>query len=265
MSSDDAPSEPSSEAREHFDEGEEAAPRGVRAMAIVRWLLVAMMAAAALASFLYVFGDSREAQGDLKAQVYYCPMHPAVVQDHPGECPICSMSLVPRPSASPANPSATERAHTHARQDATAADASTAGGTTGAPAAPAGVTSVDLSSERIQLIGMRTARAVRAPIASQLRSVGYVAPTESGLASVQTRFAGWIQELHVRETGQPVKRGQLLARVYSPELLAAQQELVIAKRWSPRRCSRARTADWPCWAWIRARSRRSSAPGSCIA
>jgi Cu(I)/Ag(I) efflux system membrane fusion protein len=245
MSSDDAPSEPSSEAREHFDEGEEAAPRGVRAMAIVRWLLVAMMAAAASASFLYVFGDSREAQGDLKAQVYYCPMHPAVVQDHPGECPICSMSLVPRPSASPANPSATERAHPHARQDATAADASTASGTTGAPAAPAGVTSVDLSSERIQLIGMRTARAVRAPIASQLRSVGYVAPTESGLASVQTRFAGWIQELHVRETGQPVKRGQLLARVYSPELLAAQQELVNAKRWSSAAGGAAGTAGAP--------------------
>jgi Cu(I)/Ag(I) efflux system membrane fusion protein len=298
MKQDDAPSDLAPEATEHFEEGEEAPPPGVRIMAIVRWLLVALMAGAALASFLYVFGDSGEAQGDPNAPVYYCPMHPSVVQDHPGECPICSMSLVlkeqSKSSAQPKAPASDAKAptgghagHRHEASDVYycpmhpeetspgpdgrcpicgmklekkpgATSASTpergrkaaegqhrpipgpakdemrgmtdASGSAGAP--PADVVGVDLSTERIQLIGMRTARVVHAPLTSELRTVGYVVPTESGFATVQTRFSGWIQELHVRETGQPVKRGQLLARVYSPELLAAQQELLNAKRWT---------------------------------
>jgi membrane fusion protein, copper/silver efflux system len=228
------PAGPDPQPDERFEEGEEAPPPGVRIMAIVRWSLVAAMASAALASFVYVFADPGAAQVNPSSPVYYCPMHPSVVQDHPGQCPICSMSLVrkepPKDAPAPKRAGLAD-AGTDATSVRPAAREKHGSAEAHAHALPPEVVPLDLSEQRVQLIGMRTARVVRAPVAPQLRTVGYVAPTESGLASVQTRFSGWIQELHVRETGQPVKRGQLLARAYSPELLAAQQELLNAKRW----------------------------------
>src|SRR5579872_7466011 len=88
-----------------------AVPRGVRAMAGVRWALVALMAVAAATSILSYPGLRARAGGaaDAGVTIYTCPMHPQVAQDHPGECPICGMTLVPRVRGggkSPAAPSA---------------------------------------------------------------------------------------------------------------------------------------------------------------
>lgn len=211
---------------EHFEEGAETAPPGARVMAIVRWLLVLAMAAAAVASILYVYGNTGHAEGHPSTQ-YYCPMHPSVVQDHPGDCPICSMTLVPREHAEvPTQKPATASRAEHRHEANVAADAATP-----APQV-AGLTPVEIPAQRVQLIGMRTAPVTRTTLPAELKAVGYVAATESGLAVVQTRFAGWIEELLVAETGQQVQKGQLLARVYSPELFAAQQELLNARRWS---------------------------------
>jgi Cu(I)/Ag(I) efflux system membrane fusion protein len=78
----------------------EAPPPGVHTMAIVRWILIAVMAVVAALSVTYSFGlVSSEAAGATSVQ-YYCPMHPQVVQDHPGECPICSMTLVKKEGGS---------------------------------------------------------------------------------------------------------------------------------------------------------------------
>ncbi len=89
-------------------ESEAKAPPGVGAASFVRWVLVAVMAVVAIASVLYARGPSAHdgagrapdahvgsnPAGGSKATRYYCPMHPSIVQDHPGECPICSMTLV---------------------------------------------------------------------------------------------------------------------------------------------------------------------------
>ena len=73
-------------------------PRGVRTMAIVRWVLVLVTAVVATGSILSYAGvHIGGAKSAASGQIYYCPMHPSVVQDHPGECPICSMTLVPKP------------------------------------------------------------------------------------------------------------------------------------------------------------------------
>jgi multidrug efflux pump subunit AcrA (membrane-fusion protein) len=208
-----------SEEQEHFEEGEEAAPPGVRAMAVVRWVLVLAMAGAAAASLLYAFRQHGHAEGSAaRATQYYCPMHPGVVQDQPGDCPICGMTLVAR---EPAPPPAVRTTH-HKHHKAASAEGESI----------EGLVPIDLPPERVQLIGMRTAKVGRGELPSELRAVGYVAPAESGLAVVETRYTGWIQELHVKQTGQAVTRGQLLARIYSPELLSAQQELLNAKRWA---------------------------------
>src|SRR5512143_360223 len=78
---------------EPLPEGEEAPPPGVRTMAVVRWLLVGLMAVAAAGSVAHYVGwiGVASARAGVK---YHCPMHPGIIQDQPGECPICGMTLV---------------------------------------------------------------------------------------------------------------------------------------------------------------------------
>jgi Cu(I)/Ag(I) efflux system membrane fusion protein len=190
-------------------------PKGVATMAVVRWVLVAITALVAVGSILSYsgvhLGDAPESAPS--KQLYYCPMHPSVVQDHPGECPICSMTLVPKPEG-PGKPSSTSAP----------------------PAAPGavvpGLSPVDLTPERIQLIGMKTATVKREALGGELRTVGVVGPSERGLAQITTRFSGWIQKLLVSETGERVRPGQPLALIYSPEVLRAEQELLVASGWN---------------------------------
>jgi Cu(I)/Ag(I) efflux system membrane fusion protein len=191
-------------------------PRGVATMAIVRWVLVLLTALVATGSILNFagvhFGSGTSASSGL---VYYCPMHPSVVQDHPGECPICSMTLVRKAEG--------KATATGATKPTTAVAANR-----GVP----GLADVDLTPERIQLIGMRTATVKREAIGGDLRTVGVVAANERGLAQINTRFGGWIQKLLVSETGERVRRGQVLATIYSPEVFRAEQELLLAHGWS---------------------------------
>ncbi len=84
-------------------------PPGVATMAVLRWVLVAVMAVIAALSIAYATGHVHADMGG-ETEQYYCPMHPQVVQDQPGECPICSMSLVPKPKSTEASP--TEQADT---------------------------------------------------------------------------------------------------------------------------------------------------------
>jgi Cu(I)/Ag(I) efflux system membrane fusion protein len=202
---------------EHHHEGEEPPPPGHRVMAVIRWVLVLVMAAAALGSLNFYFGwvGGGDRGGAASKTIYYCPMHPGVQQDHPGDCPICSMTLVPKPAGAPAG----------------AAGAPSAGGPSGSSPVP-GLVPVTLTPQRQQLMGMRTAKVTRETLAPQLRTVGTVAANEKGLAVIQTRFSGWIEELMVTQTGQKVSRNQVLATVYSPELLQAQQEFLTALKWS---------------------------------
>lgn len=93
---------------------------------------------------------------------------------------------------------------------------------------PAGT--VIVSPERVQMLGVRTEVATERAMTRSIRAVGTVAVDESRLAVVAPRFEGWIQRLLVNQTGQPVRRGQPLFEVYSPELAAAEQEYVIARQ-----------------------------------
>jgi hypothetical protein len=100
------------------------------------------------------------------------------------------------------------------------------------PAGVPGLSAVDLTPERIQLIGMRTATVKREELTGELRTVGLVAPRERGFAQITTRFGGWIEKLTVSDTGARVRSGDVLATMYSPDVLKAEQELLVARGWT---------------------------------
>jgi Cu(I)/Ag(I) efflux system membrane fusion protein len=240
-------------------EGEEQAPPGTRAMAVVRWSLVGLMAMAAVSAWVYHASHSGVLS---RAQDrFHCPMHPSVVMEHEGECPICGMDLVPVGAGGGKKPSAATPAALVSRTPSAAAlpqytcpmhPAFVTGDPRarcpecgmklvprGAGEAPAGagvpgLAEVELTADRIQLSGMKVAAASREPLAESIRTVGFVSASEGGLVSVSTRFSGWIEALTVGETGQLVERGAVLASVYSPEMLTAQQAFLNAIRWSER-------------------------------
>lgn len=269
-------------------EGEERPPPGTRAAAAVRWSLVALMAVAAAGAWIHHLAAGGIV--DLARERFRCPMHPTVVMEQKGECPICGMDLVAVADA--------EAAEAHERKETPAHEAMEHAGL--APAAPGahgagpqaatpiplahgtmpkaeytcpmhpafvvddpkvrcpecgmklvpknadaapehaampaegvpGLKPVELSADRIQLIGMKTAVAMREPLAASIRTVGFVTASEKGLVSVNARFSGWIESLGAGDIGQLVEKGDVLATLYSPEAIGAQQQFLAAARWA---------------------------------
>jgi Cu(I)/Ag(I) efflux system membrane fusion protein len=94
----------------------------------------------------------------------------------------------------------------------------------------AGYADVKLTPDRRQLIGVQTGMTEMRPLGRTVRTVGRVAVDETRLYKISTKFDGYIEKLYVDVTGQPVRKGQPLFSVYSPDLLATQQEYLLAMR-----------------------------------
>lgn len=135
---------------------------------------------------------------------YHCPMHPTYVADRPGDCPICGMSLVP----------------IEEQEEMPKAEGPDV----------AGYTMVRLTPEKQQLIGVRLGEVTRISLDKTIRTVGKVAVDEARLSRVHTKIEGWIEKLYVDYTGKPVKKGQPLLTIYSPDLVSTQQEYLLALR-----------------------------------
>ena len=111
------------------------------------------------------------------------------------------------------------------------AGASTAGGQAGMEGM-AGMSSdglVHLTASQLREFGITYGMVEQRTLMSDVRTVGTVMPDESRTASVTPKISGFVERLYVNTTGQPVRRGQPLADVYSPELLAAEEELLLAR------------------------------------
>jgi RND family efflux transporter MFP subunit len=87
---------------------------------------------------------------------------------------------------------------------------------------------IRISTERVQRLGVRTEAASMRALSRTVRAVGTLQIDERRVATVAPKFEGWIERLHVNTTGQTVARGQPLMEVYSPDLVTAQQEYLIA-------------------------------------
>jgi len=126
--------------------------------------------------------------------LYTCGMHPWIIQDHPGNCPICGMKLEP----------------VHKTTSA------------GAPSTISSAITIDPAT--IQLMNIQTAEITRGPLRRTIRTVGTIDYNETALTDVTTKFKGWIEKLDVDATGQLVHRGEPLFEIYSPELYSAEAE-----------------------------------------
>lgn len=91
---------------------------------------------------------------------------------------------------------------------------------------------VEISPEKQQLIGVKTDVVKVIPLKKTIRTVGRIEYDERKIFTVNTKIEGWIEQLHIDYTGRYVKKGEPLAEIYSPELIATQQELITAIEWA---------------------------------
>ena len=182
---------------------------------------------------------------------WHCPMHPTYTSDKPGDCPICGMKLVPIPQSEPVGKPSANAAGADQRRilfyrspmDPSVTSPVPAKDSMGMEYVPVyadeasrpassvpGLATVSVNAGGIQLAGVRTAVAAREHLASSTRTVGLVLPDERLVRHVHTKIAGWVEKLHVNFTGQLVRRGQPVLAIYSPELLASQEEYLRARQ-----------------------------------
>ncbi|MGB2742072.1 MAG: efflux RND transporter periplasmic adaptor subunit [Cognaticolwellia sp.] len=91
-----------------------------------------------------------------------------------------------------------------------------------------GAGTIRISSDVVNNLGVRTSTATYKSLHTEIKTVGYVAFDEDRLVHIHPRVQGWIEKLHVTAIGDPVKKGQPLYEIYSPELVNAQEEFLLA-------------------------------------
>jgi RND family efflux transporter MFP subunit len=138
------------------------------------------------------------ASGERKILYWYDPMHPWYKADKPGKAPDCGMDLVPK----------------YADDQP-------------AQMAPG---SVMISADKQQLMGVRTGEAKRQAVAREVRINGQITGDETKIAHVHVKVNGFVEKVYVDYVGQLVKKGQPLFTLYSPDLVATQEDYLIAKR-----------------------------------
>ena len=151
--------------------------------------------------------------GTVKAVArYHCPMHPTYTSDKPGNCPICGMKLVPIEDGGGGSP------------------AVKADDQQGVASGVSGRAVVSISSERRQVMGVRSEAVKKLRLDHRIRTVGRVTVDERRLRHIHTKYDGYVEHLYVDYTGKLVRRGERLLSIYSPELVATQQEYLLAHR-----------------------------------
>jgi membrane fusion protein, copper/silver efflux system len=210
-----------------------------------------LLSLAALLLVVGVSGCGGSGSAGKGKQKYHCPMHPTYVSDRPGDCPICNMSLVPiregesggeYQAMAQAPPEKTE--HIQMGQFYCPMHLEVVSDSPGtcpecemfliqkkeqADPVP-GRISIMLSPEKRHLIGLTVSKVEQRQLDRSIRASAFVEHDETRYARIAPRFAGWIRKLHVNFTGAPVEKGQPMFTVYSPELFAAENEYLVARR-----------------------------------
>jgi Cu(I)/Ag(I) efflux system membrane fusion protein len=150
-------------------------------------------------------GHDHDHAVERKASLYRCPMHPAITSDHPGDCPICGMKLVSTGSA-----------------------AVDSGGAAKREATVSGMAAVTIDPSRQQLIGLRTVAVSQGSVGGSWHTVARIEVAPTHVRKTNVKIEGFVERIFVDFVGQSVRKGQPLFSIYSPALLAAQNEYLLA-------------------------------------
>ena len=167
---------------------------------------------------------------------YQCPMHPEIVKDKAGSCPVCGMTLIPIKENN--LPTKKEILYWVAPMDSNYRRNKPGKSPMGMDLvavytekndmADGNVPVVKISAAIENNLGVRTAVVKRGSLWRKIDTVGYVTPDESKVSHIHLRVDGWVQNLAVNTEGERVKKGQRLFDLYSPELVNAMEEYLQA-------------------------------------
>jgi len=210
---------------------------------LVSAIIGAMLTGGGIWLSVHHWGHLGRERAEKPKTIYQCPMHPNVTSEHPGDCPICGMKLKPM------EPTGKDSAPTRERKIAFYRNPMDPKQTSpvpmkdemgmdyipvyedelsGAGAEVPGLATVIIDPARQQLIGLRTAKVTRGPVSGSWRTVGSVQVDPRRVRRINVKVEGFVERIYVNFPGQPVKRGQALFSLYSPSLLATQNEYLIA-------------------------------------
>jgi RND family efflux transporter MFP subunit len=201
-------------------------------------ILIAAMALA-VGGYYFFHQPDHKHHTDEKKQLYTCPMHPQIIQDKPGSCPICGMNLVPVKTDEPlAVDQKKEENKTMYRSSMNPNEISEKPGkdsmgmemipfevkVTNNSESPSGFSPVTVSKKKRELIGLGVSQVEMRDIFKEIRTSARIVPDETRIYHVTLKIDGWVERLFINQTGQYVKKGAPLLTIYSPALLAAQEE-----------------------------------------
>jgi Cu(I)/Ag(I) efflux system membrane fusion protein len=169
---------------------------------IISVLILALLATAGYFSYtkwIHPTGEKTVTENaDSGIDYYHCGMHPWITDNKPSKCPICGMTLTP------------VYKNEGGKQE--------------------GIVQIDPAM--VQNIGVKTEIVMKRKLTHTIRTTGRIDYDETKQTIITTKFSGYIEKLYVDYTGKPVQQGQPLFEIYSPELVAAQQEYLQAIRYS---------------------------------
>jgi Cu(I)/Ag(I) efflux system membrane fusion protein/cobalt-zinc-cadmium efflux system membrane fusion protein len=212
--------------------------------------IVAAMLAVVASAVLVSCGSKGTTPADAGATThkdvkYHCAMHPSIVSDKPGNCPICSMTLVPINESdhevelpvkvatkkmmyrSTMNPN---EVSDRPGKDSMGMDMVPFEIEEPSEKTPAGLAAVSITTEARQRMGLTTGVVEKRALAREVRTSARIMADETRLYRVTVKVEGWVDKLFTATTGQYVKQGDPLLSVYSPDLLTLQNEYLTALR-----------------------------------
>lgn len=199
---------------------------------------------------LHASMPSKETATNVAGQLWTCSMHPQVLRDKPGQCPICHMQLTPVRNDAVADGTVSKQASNVAGTNdrkikywwdpmlnppyISDKPGKSPMGMDLVPvyederAAKPG--SIVIDPAVVQNMGVRVAAVTEAPLTKSIRLVGYLAEAQPNVHEINLRVSGWIRKLYVKTEGQRVNVGEPLFELYSPELQVAIDELINGRR-----------------------------------